>query len=357
MLKLYTYSLPFKSPFKTADLVFKNREGLILVFEFDGITAFGEIAPLPGFSNFELPELIKIVQINKSAIEKALIEDEFEQFSYVLNQIHNAPSLRFGLDTLFHDYKSKKAGLTLADFLFKKDWSPTVESNGTLGASDYEVNILRAKKLVEQGFNTLKIKVGIDFEKEFEFLVKLRELYPDIKLRIDANQSWDFKQAVKNLKRFETLDLEYCEEPLLSSKSNQLSRLKEQTNINLAADESFRNKTDAKRLIQQNAVNIFILKPMMFGSFSEINVTKQLANSHYNDVIFTTSLESTIGRTMTAILASGLGSKNYAHGLATESIFSYNLGTTQEINSGSFQIPEKSGLGIDLNFNHLEEII
>lgn len=357
MLKLFSYSIPFKKAFKTAGLVLKNREGLILVFEYDGITAYGEIAPLPGFSNFTLQQIIPIIELNKVALETALIEDDFDQFSFVLYQIHNIPSLKFGLDTLFYDYKSKKEDLSLAEYLFKESYRKNIDVNATLGIADLESSFQQAKEYVRNGFNTLKIKVGIDFDKEFEILKKIREEFSEIKIRIDANQNWAFDEAVTNLKKCASLDLEYCEEPLIQENYDRLSELKDRIQINLAVDESFRNKKDAVRLTRQNVVDTFILKPMMFGSFSEINVTKELVSSHYSNIVFTTSLESRLGRTVTAILSSGLGTEKYAHGLSTGSLLSYDLTKKPEENYGVFHIPQKPGIGIDLNYKYLKEII
>lgn len=356
MLKLYTYSIPFKTPFKTAEYSFANREGLVLVFEYDGITAFGEIAPLPGFSKFTLNEIIAIVQLNRNTLETALIQDEFDQFIYVLNQIHDIPSLKFGLDTLAHDYRAKKARLPLSEYLFGDSCGKKVPVNATLGIADLKSTLIKAQQLSDDGFNTFKIKVGINFKKELEILTSLRSAFPNKKIRIDANQSWNYTEALKYLQQCEHLNIEYCEEPLLNNEIHRLPDLKHRININLAADESFRNKIDAERLIKQNAVDTFILKPMMFGNFSEINVTKQLANSHYIGIVLTTSLESKIGRTVTAILATGWGANKYAHGLSTGSLLKYDLGTNQEINSGFFHIPQKPGLGIDLNYKYLKEI-
>ena len=357
MLKIYSYSIPFSTPFITAKDSYSVRNGLILTFENDGISAFGEIAPLPGFSDYSLNDIIPILQLNKSAIEKAFLEDDFDQFFYVLSQIHNIPSLKFGLDTLYHDYKAKKAGLGLADFLFKGSFQKSIAANATLSISESSDALEKATVLYNEGYRTFKIKVGADFNEEFEILSLLREKYPDVKLRIDANQSWTYKQAYSKLKQMELLDLEYCEEPLLHAEIDRLSELKKSLKINLAADESFRNKADASSLIQQNAVNTFILKPMMFGSFLEINVTKQLADSHYISVVLTTSIESIIGRTVTGILALGWGAEKYAHGLSTGSLLEYDIGVGNNIINGAFQAPSKPGIGIDLNYNSLKQII
>jgi len=357
MLKIYSYTLPFVTPFVTSNTSYKEREGLILVFEHNGITAFGEVAPLPGFSSFSIKDILPILKINAEVINSALKDDEFQQLYSVLNQIHSIPSLKFGMDTLYHDLQAKKAGISLAKYLFKDSFQNSIDVNATLGIESSKITLQKADKLSRQGFRTLKIKVGSDFEKEFTVLSLLRKEFPDLKIRIDANQSWTYETAYLNLKTLEHLKLEYCEEPLLSTERNRLPELKQSVKLNLAADESFRNKTDALTLSEQNAVHTFILKPMMFGSFSEINVTKQLANSHYISVVLTTSLESIIGRTVTAILALGWGSQNFAHGLSTGSLLKSDIGSGNYIKNGVFTDPKKPGIGIDLNFNCLKRII
>ena len=196
MLKIYSYSIPFSTPFITAKDSYSVRNGLILTFENDGISAFGEIAPLPGFSDYSLNDIIPILQLNKSAIEKAFLEDDFDQFFYVLSQIHNIPSLKFGLDTLYHDYKAKKAGLGLADFLFKGSFQKSIAANATLSISESSDALEKATVLYNEGYRTFKIKVGADFNEEFEILSLLREKYPDVKLRIDANQSWTISKLI-----------------------------------------------------------------------------------------------------------------------------------------------------------------
>ncbi|MBO6620880.1 MAG: o-succinylbenzoate synthase [Balneola sp.] len=357
MLKFYTYKIPFQSPFSISGADYEFREGVILEFDHDGIQAFGEIAPLPGFSAFTLDQVISVLQLNKEPLENALVKGEFPQFFYVLSQIHNIPSLKFGLDSLYHDYLSKRKGVSLAEYLFPEMQKSKIPSNAVLSITDVKSSLNSATKMIQDGFKTLKVKVGRNFEKEFQLLKALRSEHPSVRIRIDANRSWSFEEAVSNLLQLESLNIEYCEEPLISKEVHHLSLLKKETAIKLAADESIRNKKDAEVLSVQNGFDVFVLKPMMIGSFSEIYVTKQQANSHYIDMVITTSLESKIGRIITAILALGWGAKKYAHGLATGSLLSHDLNDETEINSGSYVIPQKPGIGIDLNYKYLKEII
>lgn len=357
MLNFYSYKIPFRTPFKISGADFEFRDGIVLVFNHNGIQAFGEIAPLPGFSNYTTDEILSVLQLNKESLRNALINDDFPQFLYVLSQIHNIPSLKFGLDTLYHDYKSKQKGISLAEYLFPDLSKDRIPSNAVLGIKDVRSTLVKATNMVQNGFKTLKVKVGSDFEKEFGILKALRAEHPSVQIRIDCNQSWRFDEAMSNLKVLETLAIEYCEEPLKTEELDQLNFLKKETKIKIAADESLGNKIDSAAVTLQNEFDLFVLKPMMIGSFSEIYVTKQLADSHYTDIVFTTSLESKIGRTVTAILALGWGAEKYAHGLATGSLLSFDLNDLEDLDSGSFVIPKKPGIGIDLNYNHMKEII
>ncbi|MDZ7714701.1 MAG: hypothetical protein U5J95_00660 [Balneolaceae bacterium] len=85
---------------------------------------------------------------------------------------------------------------------------------------------------------------------------------------------------------------------------------------------------------------------MVIGAFSKLFATKALVSTHDITTVFTSSLESGIGRMMTATLASGLGAKQTAHGLATGSLLTMDVwddGTY--INNGRFTMPDNIGLG------------
>ncbi len=356
MLRYFKYQLPFKVPFSTSSETLVQREGVILVFEHESITAFGEIAPLPGFSKFDLDQILPILKLNKKPFQHALIQSDGEQFLHILNQIHAIPSLIFGLNTLLLDFKAKQAQQSLGYFLCEKPIR-AVPCNAVLGISTIEQTIEKANKLVSQGFNTLKLKVGSNLAKELEILEYLRQAFPTIRIRLDANQGWAVKEAIHALNKFSNYDIEYCEQPIRKENILELAEVRKNTDIKIAADEACRNKEDVQELLELNAVDLLIIKPMMFGSFTDLNVTKKLADSPNTDIIFTTSLENKIGRTITAILASCWGSKNYAHGLSTASLFNEENSILNEVVDGHFVLNDSPGLGISIDYNNLREII
>lgn len=356
MLRYFKYKNVFRKPFKTALGEFRFREGIILVFEENEIQAFGEVAPLPGFSKETLPQVDVVLQQNKNILETAFAENDTNQIIPILESIHQFPSLSFGLDTLKHDLAAKRNGKNLSEFFFQEQ-SKTVLCNTTIGIQTIENAIESISTKLKEGFNTFKLKVGLNFLSEKEILAEIRNQFPKIKIRIDANQAWKHEEAIKNLNSISKLNIEYCEQPVYADDINSLKIVTQRSEINIAADEAVGNKNQTKRLIEEHCCNIVIIKPALMGLFENIVVTKELAETHNMEVVFTTTLDGIIGRTTSAVLASSLGSKKYAHGLATGSFFDENGVSKEHIKLGKYQIPQASGIGKPIDINFLEEII
>lgn len=355
MLRYFKYSIPFKKPFKTASGEFNTRKGIVLLFEHKDIKAYGEVAPLPGFSTETIEQVTLVLQQNKKHLEQAFINEDARQIIDVLDQIHQFPSLSFGLDTLWHDFQSKKENKSLAEYLFGLNNS-SIKCNATIDIQTEEEMLSHIREKKEEGFNTFKLKVGVDFKNEKSALEFIRKTYPEVNLRIDANQAWSKEIAVEYLTSIEYLDIEYCEQPVPASDINDLKWVKDQTKIKIAADESLGNKKLAHELIVQNSCDVIIIKPALMGLFENIAVTKQLAETHNIEVVFTTSLDGIIGRKASAVLASGLGTKKFAHGLATGSFLQEHREQSETITQGSYLIPETQGMGNSIDLTFLKEI-
>jgi o-succinylbenzoate synthase len=224
-----------------------------------------------------------------------------------------SPSLQFGLDSLAYRLMAHEKDSSLLDYLFPEapDKIP-VNALGDLQSEDFLEN---TKQQAAKGYKTIKFKVGLDFNSEYHRLKKVRAKFPDLTIRLDANQAWSTETALRYLQKLEPLNIEYCEEPLKNATPENFELLHQHTKLPLALDESVAHLSYWPNLLP--FTSYFILKPMLLGSFTKIIETKRLANTHTNKAVFTTSLESGVGRKITAILAAGLGSSQTAHGLDT----------------------------------------
>lgn len=344
-LSAWKYSLPFRKPLRTAGRTFRKREGIVLILSAGDITAFGEVAPLPGFSEESLSDAeaalckhrSEIPGLFRSGNPVAKMESFFEQTAL-------PPSCAFGLHTLTYDFEAKQYNVPFHQHLFGKP-SRAVPVNGLISLLDDEDPFSSLKKLADAGFRTIKVKVGSDFRREQYHLKKIRAHYPSIGIRLDANRSWTLEEALTNLRALAPLNIEYCEEPLQEPTTKGYRLLAKEVGIPLAIDESVYERNDWQDLLSYTS--IVILKPMITGSFTKINETVRLAGTLNSKAVITTSLESGIGRMVTAVMASGTGSDEAAHGLATGSLFREDLLKDDPfLVDGAFILPEdRAGLG------------
>lgn len=313
-LNAYRYKIPFVAPLENNQQTFSHRHGLLLEFKSASHTFYGEAAPLPGFSKETLKEVIETYRRLEKKITGILkAENAIKLLKKFYRKQRVPPSLAFAIDTLIYKIAGHRKGKNLREYLFS-DAPNKVFVNALVSLSSKNL-INEVQKYTEEGFETIKFKIGMNFEAEYQRLRKIRTEFPDLTLRLDANKAWSLNEALQNCRKLTGLDIEYCEEPLQDASPQNFEKLVQNTELSLAIDESLIRTSRWEDLLP--FTSHIIIKPMLLGSFAKLFETQQLANTLDNEIIFTTSLESGIGRRTTAILASGLGSARAAHGLAT----------------------------------------
>ncbi|MDZ7714702.1 MAG: hypothetical protein U5J95_00665 [Balneolaceae bacterium] len=146
----YLYKIPFQNPFKTGKNIYKYREGIILELKKEGITAYGEAAPLPGFSSYSLNEVLTQLKEFQSEFKQLFQNRNPREVAvdfYHKNTIK--PSLQFALDTLITDWMSQKHGQSLADFLFENH-NNYININGVVGSSAGIIEMLDKSAVFDQ---------------------------------------------------------------------------------------------------------------------------------------------------------------------------------------------------------------
>ena len=73
----------------------------------------------------------------------------------------------------------------------------------------------QAKNLVDQGYKTVKCKIGQNLAADIAVLDAIRNRVVDVTLRVDANMGWvSAKEAIRHIKQLTRFDLELIEQPL-----------------------------------------------------------------------------------------------------------------------------------------------
>jgi L-fuconate dehydratase len=143
-------------------------------------------------------------------------------------------------------------------------------SPGWLGYPDEKLERLAARA-VRDGFNTIKLKVGLNRADDLRRCRIAREVIgPDIRLAIDANQRWDVEEAIEWLKPLAHFDIAWVEEP--TSPDDVLGHAtirKAVAPVPIATGEHTQNRVVFKQLFQARAVDLIQIDAARVGGVNE----------------------------------------------------------------------------------------
>lgn len=177
-------------------------------------------------------------------------------------------TIKSAFDMALYDISAKAAGLPLYKFLGGA--RRKVETDITVGISDAETMAQKASMLINQGANILKIKLGKVAPDDVNRIKKIREAVGrGVQIRIDANQGWNFEQAVEALSGMEKYDIQFCEQPMRTYNDRFLPDLMSKTSIKIMADESCYSHYDAERLIASKSCDYINIKFSKSGGMLE----------------------------------------------------------------------------------------
>ena len=306
------YCLPLKRPWLTSQGRLDERHGhLLRLRTSDGLTGWGDCAPLPEFG-----------------IDEAAARDLAEECALL-------------------DLAAQRARLPLGCWLAGGPPIQSVAVNATLGPiSTVTPEAMEAS--LAAGFRVLKIKVGVGrLVDEIGGLQHLCAALPaGIGLRLDANGAWDIAEAEHFLAACRALPIDAIEEPLHAPDGAILHRLQASVPFPLAIDESL-------HLIDSGfwrapPVRRLVIKPCRFGGLLASVEFGLRARAAGVECIVTSSLESACGLTACAHLATAIAPDS-CHGLATADWLASDTGHAPEIVGGRMSLAPTPGLGF-LNF-------
>ncbi len=253
---------PLKRPFKTALRTAHFVEDIVIkIFTDNGFVGYGSCAQTLLITGESQGSLVNALTILKEKI----LNIEFHSLEKILNTlttcfIKNTSALAC-FDMALHDVYCQYLNLPLYKYLGGDH--NIVFSNMTISVNPLEIMVTDSLAAVEEGFYELKIKVGIDSELDFKNILAIATAVgPTIKLRLDANQGWKPKEAVRLIRKLEkeNLNIELVEQPVKYFDIEGLAFVRNNVNIDILADEAVFSPQDALTLIQKNAADLINIK-------------------------------------------------------------------------------------------------
>ncbi|MDZ7718948.1 MAG: enolase C-terminal domain-like protein [Balneolaceae bacterium] len=348
MLQLFEYELPFRSAFKTGSSDFKNRKGVLIHYHENNIDFVSEASPLPGFSRETFGDVRQSLLDQKRWIVDFLRGNFTMQNIRDLNEVSelNLPSILCGLSYLSLSILAKRQGKTIYH-LFDKKPPQEILINDVIGHASIREMKNQIQSSIKKGFKVLKIKAPHPLDELASLLGSIQKDHPDIYFRLDANQSWPPSELKEIFGQLEQLPIEYIEEPCKINELSEIEEVQQMSPFPIALDESIFTINRLKTALALYPNLVLIVKPMVLGNILEIHETISQFRSSFKRIVVTTTLESRIGRTMTASTASLIGDPQMRHGLHTGHLLADDLLPDFKIENGSIQnLPKNPAIDI-----------
>jgi len=169
--------------------------------------------------------------------------------------IKGYPYAKAALDIAAYDLAGNALGIPSA--LLLGGWARrkvmVTHSIGLLGFAEAEAEVA---KVAQQGVRTIKIKVGVEPERDVEMVARVRAVVGErIQLCVDANQGWASpREAIRTVRRMERHNLIYVEQPVEGL--DRISEVARAIDIPVMADETAWNARDALEIAERHAVEI-----------------------------------------------------------------------------------------------------
>ncbi|WKK67589.1 o-succinylbenzoate synthase [Lutimonas zeaxanthinifaciens] len=326
----YRYFLNFKIPGGTSRGVLKQKETFFLLVETAGKWGIGECGIFRGLSYDDREGYEEKLRwlCNNISLEKDFLLRELQEF----------PSIQFGLEQALLSLNSPSGfDLFPSDFTRDKDSIPI---NGLIWMGSEEFMKDQIEKKLQEGFTTLKMKIGaIDFDAELSLLKRIRNRFnrSELELRVDANGAFHPNEALRKLEVLSRLQIHSIEQPIKAGQIETMHNLCRLTPLPIALDEELIGVVpieDKKKLIDAIQPQFIILKPSLIGGFKGSEDWIGLAEDKGIGWWITSALESNIGLNAIAQFTYTLD-HSVPQGLGTGSLFTNNISCPLFVDQGA----------------------
>lgn len=267
-VRLGKISVPLRVPFKTALRSVNSVEDVIVEIHTDtGAIGYGEAPPTGAITGDTTGAILGALQdhIIKTIVGRDV--DDFEDLMLALNKcIVKNSSAKAAVDMALWDLYGQLYKLPVYKLLGGS--RKQIVTDITISVNDPEEMARDTVNAVQRGYDTLKVKVGVNPALDVARLSAVRAAAgPDIRIRIDANQAWSPKEAVRLLNQMQDkgLDIEFVEQPVKAHDFEGMKYVTERSYVPVLADESVFSPEDAMKIMQMGAADMVNIKLMKCG--------------------------------------------------------------------------------------------
>ncbi len=249
------YELQLRHTFTVSSYSRKTTPGVQVKIEYEGLTGYGE-ASMPPY----LGQSVETVTSFLSKVNLSQFRDPFQLetiLAYVDSLSPGDGAAKAAIDIALHDLVGKLLGQPWWR-IWGLDPSKAPDTTFTIGIDTPEVVREKTRECADR-FNILKVKVGLDNDKEM--IGTIREV-TDLPLAVDANQGWkDREQALDEIFWLKENGIVMVEQPMAKELIDDNAWITERSPLPIFADEAVQRLADIPSIKgAYHGINIKLMK-------------------------------------------------------------------------------------------------
>ena len=254
-LSFFPYELQLQHTFTVASYSRKTTPDVQVRIDYDGYTGYGE-ASMPPY----LGQTVESVCSFLEKVDLGQFRDPFmmeDILSYVDGLSDGDTAAKAAVDIALHDLVGKMLGEPWYR-IWGYDPAKAPDTTFTIGIDTPDVVREKTRECADR-FNILKVKVGLDNDKEM--IETIREI-TSLPIAVDANQGWkDRQQALDMICWLKERGIVMVEQPMPKEMIDDIAWVTENSPLPIFADESIQRLRDIQHLKGAfTGINIKLMK-------------------------------------------------------------------------------------------------
>lgn len=325
----------------------------------EGIIGLGEVSCTALWSG---EDQVTAAYLIHTYLEPLLVGQDPTQIERLTAKLRTAvaanPFTKSALEMALWDILGKVAGLPVYRLLggAVREYVPTKFSvSGLEPAAAADI----AAWAVEQGFRTMKVKVGIEPDADVARVRAVREaIGPDVRLGVDANGGWTPRVAIQTIRRLYEYNIYFAEQPVPPLDVAWLADVRSNINIPVMADESVYTLQDALAILRAGAADVLSVYVGKGGGIGPARKVAAVAEAAGVTCTVGSNLEMGVASAAMIHLAMatpGIGAEEFPCDILSPFFYEGDfLAEPLPIKAGEARPTDKPGLGIELDEAKIE---
>lgn len=347
--------VPFRVPFVVWRGEIPAKQFVLVRITTDtGLRGWGEASPFLFYAPETARDVLSMIRDVMSAELIGRDPRDVRAIAGHFSMLDGHEFAKAAAETALWDLTGKAHGLPVYR-LFGGPVRESVPLLTVLHSGEPEEMADEARGWVDRGVRHLKLKIGFGVDRDEAMTAAVREAVgPSILIRVDAEESYQRKEALQVGRRLAKYSLELISQPVARSDWDGMSFLRQQLDTPILADEGIHSPHDVMTCVRHGAADMVNIKVLKSGGALQSMAMAAICDANHLPIVIGSMIECGIGTLMGAHVATALPGVFSTELCGPFLMIDHLLDTPLRIEEGRLWLSEAPGLGAGIDLDRLD---